>query len=465
MDPTKGLEPHQSQPPPPPPPHTKKRQNGSSEPLGSLHAPGSGTTGRSNFEDDGDASAAGGQPPPNKSQKRRGRHNTACNFCRLRKARCNNERPRCGFCRASNQECVYAEDQEKRWQQSHDYSTADIISRLDELKSLLVGSTGIAAAAAATATAAAAAAATTPPLPPPPPRNHQSRWPSVSDLDGANSPSANSSNSHRSPSGAMHSATPGPGDGRGRVKLAEGNFLWASCESILRWPALRDLLLPEEQNIQSFVLESDLDFDEVFVSKTSRVQSTRPKFQSPSDADSRRREISEAEIVPLVDKFLMEVHVRNPILDEEELRRYARDVAENGMTWDGKTCLVLIACALACLWAGWHPPPPPGSVAAPYYSEREDVQGAAAFYLEAKKRFGFLQMTILDLQCLHLANMFEKCAFRPLRAFDLMQKASHRLQVHLQRKTWRGEAIAKTPEAQRASMLEQRLFWSTVRLT
>ncbi|KAL5866511.1 hypothetical protein ACKVWC_010402 [Pyricularia oryzae] len=334
-------------------------------------------------------------------------------------------------------------------QPASDGSTADIISRLDELKSLLLGSTAIGAAAAQL----------------PPPRNPQIRWSSVSDLDGANSPSANSSNSHRSPSGATHSTTPGPGDGRGRVKLAKGNFLWASCEAILRWPALRDLLLPEEQTIQSFVLDSDLDFDEVFLPKTDRAQPPLPKFQSPSDPDSRRRNISEVEIVPLVDKFLMEVHVRNPILDEEELRRHARDVAENGMGWDGKTCLVLIACALACLWAGWHPPPPPGSVTAPYYREREDLQGAAAFYFEAKKRFGFLQMNILDLQCLHLANMFEKCSFRPLRAFNLVQEASHRLQVHLQRKAWRGDAVAKTPEAQRASMLEQRLFWSTVRLT
>ncbi|KAI6367395.1 hypothetical protein MCOR25_004931 [Pyricularia grisea] len=434
-----------------PTPHTKKRQNGSSDAQGSLHTPGSSTS-RSNLEDDGDDSAAGAQPPPSKSQKRRGRHNTACNFCRQRKARCNNERPRCGFCRASNQECIYAEEQERRQQQTN---TADIISRLDELKNLLLGSTVIGAAAAAAAAVA----------PPPPPRNPQSRWPSVSDFDGANSPSANSSNSHRSPSGATHSTTPGPGDARGRVKLAEGNFLWASCESILRWPALRDLLLPEEQNIQSFVLSSDLDFDEVFVPKKTGIQSTLPRFQSPSDADSPRRRISEVEIVPLVDKFLMEVHVRNPILDEEELRRHARDVAENGMGWDGKTCLVLIACALACLWAGWHLPPPPGAVTAPCYPEREDVQGAAAFYLEARKRFGFLRMNILDLQCLHLANMFEKCAFRPLRAFNLMQAASHRLQVHLQRKAWRGDDIAKTPEAKKASMLEQRLFWSTVRLT
>lgn len=123
--------------------------------------------------------------------------------------------------------------------------------------------------------------------------------------------------------------------------MAKGNFLWASCEAILRWPALRDLLLPEEQTIQSFVLDSDLDFDEVFLPKTDRAQPPLPKFQSPSDPDSRRRNISEVEIVPLVDKFLMEVHVRNPILDEEELRRHARDVAENGMGWDGKTCLVV----------------------------------------------------------------------------------------------------------------------------
>lgn len=57
-------------------------------------------------------------------------------------------------------------------------------------------------------------------------------------------------------------------------------------------------------------------------------------------ADSRRG-ISEEDFIPLCKKFLIEVHPRNPVLDEVELMRHARSAAENGLKWDSGSCLVV----------------------------------------------------------------------------------------------------------------------------
>ena len=49
----------------------------------------------------------------------------------------------------------------------------------------------------------------------------------------------------------------------------------------------------------------------------------------------------EEAVVKLVERFLSLVHIKNPILDENTLRRYARRAAEDGLSWDGPSCLVV----------------------------------------------------------------------------------------------------------------------------
>ncbi|KAI8185839.1 hypothetical protein K4K51_011277 [Colletotrichum sp. SAR 10_75] len=95
----------------------------------------------------------------------------------------------------------------------------------------------------------------------------------------------------------------------------------------------------------------------------------------------------------------------------------------------------------------------------PAIIEPEDCGVADAYYLAASKRIGLLGPSILDIQCLFLASMYEKCRLRPLRACFYIQQASTRLQAHLLRRgrrPWRAASGSEEP----TQPLEQRVFWS-----
>jgi hypothetical protein len=75
---------------------------------------------------------------------------------------------------------------------------------------------------------------------------------------------------------------------------------------------------------------------------------------------------------------------------------------------------------------------------------------------------GLLGNTIEDIQCFVLATIFEKFAFRPLRAWYYVQQACSRLEIHLRQ---RGER-PRVPFRQNNPAdyhLEQRLFWTCFR--
>jgi hypothetical protein len=57
------------------------------------------------------------------------------------------------------------------------------------------------------------------------------------------------------------------------------------------------------------------------------------------------RGVQESDALALVQRFLANVHIKNPILDAEEMAKKARDVMENGFRWDGTSCLVV--CTLS----------------------------------------------------------------------------------------------------------------------
>ena len=53
------------------------------------------------------------------------------------------------------------------------------------------------------------------------------------------------------------------------------------------------------------------------------------------------RGIQEDDVPRLIDKFLVNVHIKNPILDVGDLKRKARFIVENGFGWDAASCLVV----------------------------------------------------------------------------------------------------------------------------
>jgi hypothetical protein len=43
----------------------------------------------------------------------------------------------------------------------------------------------------------------------------------------------------------------------------------------------------------------------------------------------------------LLDNFFTRIHIKNPVLDEKQVRRWTREIAFNGIGWDARSCLVV----------------------------------------------------------------------------------------------------------------------------
>ena len=51
--------------------------------------------------------------------------------------------------------------------------------------------------------------------------------------------------------------------------------------------------------------------------------------------------VQEDDVLPLVSKFLTNVHIKNPVLDADDLKKKAKWTVENGFSWDAASCLVV----------------------------------------------------------------------------------------------------------------------------
>ncbi|KAH7064205.1 hypothetical protein BKA63DRAFT_180642 [Paraphoma chrysanthemicola] len=322
----------------------------------------------------------------------------ACQFCRLRKTKCDGVRPTCGFCRHHDAQCVWGPATE-----SLDSTPAEkeIMRRLDELKSLLtVESSG-------------------------------SRSRKVPDAGSAYTPGSDE---------RPHSIT-APGNQPILSGPLTSPYDNTRCESMLAWPIFRDIVDPSDLDAESFVLEAS--------------------NESTCAGESKRRNgqgIQEEQFLPLCQKFLLHVHTRNPILDQAELIQYAKDATEHGVEWDGPSCLVLLACALACYTAPWQRP----TLHRPHAEQliNDDIATAEAYYFAAKKRFGLLGWSLIDIQCLFFASVYEKYTLNPLQAWFYIQQASSRLQAHLKRHSKPYSDMTTPRWNTDPQELEQRAFWS-----
>lgn len=165
-----------------------------------------------------------------------------------------------------------------------------------------------------------------------------------------------------------------------------------TADSILTWPIFQSRFLPE------------------YLTETLMAPTPNERDEAPgSDAfvvQGGFEPLSDERIPFLIDKFLENVHTKNPILDVEALLLHARTAAANGPGWDAPSCLVLLACAL-------------GSIAVPFESSvadraggvvpissvtsssihRREIRQAESCYSLACRRLGLLKHTVLGAQC------------------------------------------------------------------
>ncbi|KAF5592118.1 heterokaryon incompatibility protein [Fusarium pseudocircinatum] len=307
----------------------------------------------------------GNKRPRTAAMYHRKRAVTACQSCRLRKTKCDNVRPVCGFCSRSGAQCVYPGSGPDSDYSSYDPASLTILDRLNHVVSLLesrplavlVNNTG---------------------------------------SFGSPNEASNSSERHSIATQPLRVA-PIHASGDLTTIVPEDDVLQVldrldfpsksnNCESIMRWPIFQGLV-PE---VHSFVLELDEDVE---------------ARSSDARGVSAGRGVQEEDFIPLSKRFLAYVHIKNPILDVKDYKKKVREAAENGPRWDGASCLVLVSCAIACLSVPFHTEADvDGSPASTRSSTTTvvDPDTAASYYLAAKKRLGLLQPSLLYIQCLFL---------------------------------------------------------------
>ena len=92
-----------------------------------------------------------------------------------------------------------------------------------------------------------------------------------------------------------------------------------NCESVLAWPCFAGAAVG---TVRSLALDVEMDHEDA----------------APVSAG---RGIREEDFHRLTTRFLMNAHVKNPVLDIPEFRRLVRDATETGPRWDGPSCLVV----------------------------------------------------------------------------------------------------------------------------
>ncbi|KAM3520385.1 hypothetical protein NHJ13051_006908 [Beauveria bassiana] len=179
-------------------------------------------------------------------------------------------------------------------------------------------------------------------------------------------------------------------------------------------------------------------------------------------APSRMMPLDEENIPVLIDKFLQNVHTKNPILDVESLVKHGRRCADQGIGWDGRSCLVLLACALGSIVKPFNRPIP--QTAGIYFGKDEstgepmasssrmyakELQQADSCFVLACRRLGSLKYSLIGAQCHFFAGVFFQVHLRMTHGIagdfeDALNAASSRSDF----------------TTRKLKRLEQSLYWS-----
>ena len=113
-------------------------------------------------------------------------------------------------------------------------------------------------------------------------------------------------------------------------------------QDILDWPIFE--VRYDRLWIEAMIFDPTLSCDDLSGPCTSPKvidDSIRDRFHDPRHASGIGAGVREDNIPHLVEAFLVNVHVKNPIFDPEYLRRMAKGVVENGFDWKAPSCLVV----------------------------------------------------------------------------------------------------------------------------
>ncbi len=176
----------------------------------------------------------------------------------------------------------------------------------------------------------------------------------------------------------------------------------ASADTVLRWEVFQDKYPPNALIGGLFTPD-----------QTESGSADTPSSDLIINA-SGLTPLEDEHIPSLIDRFLQNVHTKNPILDVEALIKHGRRCADQGIGWDGRSCLVLLACALGAVAKpfGRSVPPTPSSLstgsddAARHGPQKassrryaKELQLGDSCFTLACRRLGSLKYSMLGAQC------------------------------------------------------------------
>ncbi|KAL5421145.1 hypothetical protein PMIN06_007295 [Paraphaeosphaeria minitans] len=371
---------------------------------------------------------------PRKAKFQRKRSATACQLCRTRKTKCDNNRPICSKCHELGAECIYQD------QADVEPPPSQILQRLEYLIGLVESEV------------------------PKDGYDHPTHEASAGILPSL----ADTSETLQDPSfhslAAEHVSTPASSAHLPQVPRHE---YFGSSEDVLGWSILAGNY--DRRWIEAFIFDPTLPSDDLSGTPTSpRVtdDSLRNKFEDPRQDSHAHPDIREEDVPQLVEAFLLNVHVKNPIFDPNYLRSMANAVVDRGFDWDASTCLVLTVCALAAISSTFACHPIRGintSSDDPVLSETSlsttpGYHMAEAYYIASRKRIGLLKDTLLATECHFMSGVYEMYSLRPLQAAISFNRAC----VTFQTLTWMRTEYYIT-ESQLGKARASRLYWSCLK--
>nr|RBQ99023.1 hypothetical protein FVER53263_03341 [Fusarium verticillioides] len=182
-----------------------------------------------------------------------------------------------------------------------------------------------------------------------------------------------------------------------------------------------------------------------------------PRQGPRRNADVRPAAVDEKEIPRLVRQFLQHVHPVNPILDVDEIYSHSLRISETRITWDGESCIVLIACALGCIakpYDSMVTSPSDTLTASSVESQGEGLKMASAYFELARQSLGMLDQSLLTAQCHFFAGVYHIFTLAPLRAWSQFEHAASTFYIY-----WK---YLSREEAQ-PTRLARSFYWSCLK--
>ncbi|KAI5456060.1 hypothetical protein BGZ63DRAFT_367757 [Mariannaea sp. PMI_226] len=380
----------------------------------------------------------------------RKRASTACQLCRTRKTKCDNQRPNCSKCRDLGARCVY-HDQPNPASYPNPIKS-EILDRLDYLIQLV--EPGASSRPANHVPGSSSSRQDTIPA------NKASLAPYLGigsqdqdiswDTDDTRAVREDLSRDNEPNGPLLSTQTP-----QTRIGL---------CEDILEWPIFQGKY--DRRRTEALIFDPTLTWhhaDEPMLTAEAIESPRQLEYQDPRQSLSVGRGMREEDIMHLIETFLLTVHIKNPILDPGYLRKTARSVAENGFGWEAQSCLVLIACALAAIASPFTRQPIPDRdgllrdldnslMNTPGYSTAE------LYYTAARKRIGLITNTLLATECHFLTGVYEMYSLRPLQASISFNRAC----VAFQTLAWM-KPESYIADCQSTEARVSRLYWSCLK--